>query len=333
MPTLFTFIASTVASAFFVATPAVILFSNIVAGIIVGGLVIGAVALTTPRRPDQPAFANSAQRRTRMVRQAVTSRKLIYGEIKISGPIILWETTSNNRFHHLVIKLCDQESNHIGTVFANDTPIYEDQIDGSGNVTSGRFAGKMRIKKHLGTANQQADADLVAEVEKWTAEHRGREVTYLYARIDFNRTTYPNGIPNISAVVQGQKLFDPRASVTRWSPNPALAIRSYLLNPRYGRKRLTAAGIDDTFFNADANTSEEFVAAPNIKHNVTGVDTANDELTLDGTSLKFRFKNKVRLTNAGFLSLPGEAGDYASTPDAAALDITGDIDIRCQAIR
>lgn len=32
-----------------------------------------------------------------------------------------------------------------------------------------------------------------------------------------------------------------------------------------------------------------------------------------------------------YLSLPGEAGDFASTPDSAALDITGDIDIRCKA--
>lgn len=29
-----------------------------------------------------------------------------------------------------------------------------------------------------------------------------------------------------------------------------------------------------------------------------------------------------------YLSLPGESGDYASTPDATALDITGDIDLR-----
>jgi hypothetical protein len=31
---------------------------------------------------------------------------------------------------------------------------------------------------------------------------------------------------------------------------------------------------------------------------------------------------------AGYLSLPGTSGNYASFPDAAALDITGDIDIR-----
>ncbi|MFI5524976.1 hypothetical protein [Streptomyces platensis] len=34
------------------------------------------------------------------------------------------------------------------------------------------------------------------------------------------------------------------------------------------------------------------------------------------------------LTGANYLGLPGAVGDYASTPDAAALDITGDIDVR-----
>lgn len=36
----------------------------------------------------------------------------------------------------------------------------------------------------------------------------------------------------------------------------------------------------------------------------------------------------ILLTDVTYLSLPGESGDYASTPNAAALDITGDLDLR-----
>lgn len=39
----------------------------------------------------------------------------------------------------------------------------------------------------------------------------------------------------------------------------------------------------------------------------------------------------INLSDEVFLDLPGESGDYASTPDAAALDITGDIDLRVEA--
>lgn len=37
----------------------------------------------------------------------------------------------------------------------------------------------------------------------------------------------------------------------------------------------------------------------------------------------------VSLDGKAYLHLPGASGDYASTPDAASLDIVGDIDIRC----
>lgn len=304
MPTLVTFIANAIVLALGSATvtsAALVAFSVITANIIVAGLVIGAYALTRPRRPGQLSFAGTAQARTQMVRQAITTRKIIYGEIKVSGPLVLLETTGSNQFRHIVIPLCDQESNRIGTVFFNDTPIYEDQLDAGGNVISGRFSGVARIKKHLGASDQTADTDLVSEVEKWTTEHRGRGVTYLYVRVELNQTSFPTGLPNISAIVQGQKIFDPRSSVTRWSPNVAHCVRSYLLNPRYGRPSLTSAGIDDTSFNADANTCEEFVAAPIITHAVSSIDTGNDELTLNGTSLRFSFKNKVRLTTTGTL--------------------------------
>lgn len=274
----------------------ILLFANF--QLTIGAASIGSIAQSF-KKPK--GFTAQAEGRTRMVRQAITPRKIIFGETKVSGPIVLWETTDNNRYHHLVVPLCDQQSNRIGTVFINDTPVYEDQLDAGGNVVSGRFAGFLRIKKHLGTPDQVADADLVAEVEKWTRGHRGREVTYLYIRVDLDPEIYPNGMPNFSAVVQGQIIFDARTSASRWSPNAALCLRSYMLNPRYGLKKLVASGVDDTFFNADANTCEEFVAAPVKAHTISSIDTANDEITLDGTSLKFRFKNRVRLTTTGTL--------------------------------
>lgn len=44
----------------------------------------------------------------------------------------------------------------------------------------------------------------------------------------------------------------------------------------------------------------------------------------DGTAVEFGYDGE------DFVLLPGASGDYVSTPDAAALDITGDIDIRAR---
>ena len=49
----------------------------------------------------------------------------------------------------------------------------------SGNT----FEGKVRIKKHLGTSTQLADADLVSDVSQWTTDHRIRGKAYIYVRL------------------------------------------------------------------------------------------------------------------------------------------------------
>lgn len=52
-------------------------------------------------------------------------------------------------------------------------------------------------------------------------------------------------------------------------------------------------------------------------------------LWLFGTD-DYMFLDHRYMSNGTYLYLPGVASNYASTPDAAALDITGDIDLRCK---
>jgi Phage-related protein, tail component len=110
----------------------------------------------------------------------------------------------------------------------------------------------------LGQTNQLADADLVSEVTQWTTNHRLRGRSYLYVRLNFDSDIYPNGVPNITAEVQGKAVFDPRDSSTSFSNNPALCIRDFLTNTDYGMKA-DVSEINDTNFSAVANTCEESV--------------------------------------------------------------------------
>jgi hypothetical protein len=89
---------------------------------------------------------------------------------------------------------------------------------------------KVRIKVHLGGAGQTADADLIAEsAGKWTADHIGAGVAYLYIRLEYDQDIFGStGLPNISAVVRGKKIYDPRSSLTAWSNNAALCVADFL---------------------------------------------------------------------------------------------------------
>jgi Putative phage tail protein len=100
------------------------------------------------------------------------------------------------------------------------------------NYEAKRSHSYVRLKRHLGGTNQGADADLVAEVPGWTWDHRLAGVTYIYLRLEYDSDIYPNGLPNVKALVRGKKLYDPRTGVTAWSDNWALCVYDYLKDVR-----------------------------------------------------------------------------------------------------
>lgn len=115
----------------------------------------------------------------------------------------------------------------------------------------------VRVKKHLGSPDQSADGDMVAEVPGWTWDHRLRGVCYLYVRLEYDADLFPNGLPNIKAVVKGKRVYDPRTSSTSWSNNWALCVYDYLREERgFG---CSDSDIDLPTVLAAANVSDEWL--------------------------------------------------------------------------
>jgi hypothetical protein len=111
---------------------------------------------------------------------------------------------------------------------------------------------------HTGADDQPADEELVESVSEWTTAHRLRGTAYLYTRLKYDQDVFPGGVPTITALVNGRKVYDPRDTSTAFSNNPALCIRDYLTNTRYGRG-IDSSLIDDTSFSAAANYCDETV--------------------------------------------------------------------------
>lgn len=114
------------------------------------------------------------------------------------------------------------------------------------------YAGRIAIYRHLGADDQLADASLVQLVPEWTTEHRLRGVAYVYLRYVWDQDVFPSGLPTATFDIKGRTLYDPRDGETRWSDNPALAVRDYLTSARYGRG-VPAAEVDDAAIIAGAN--------------------------------------------------------------------------------
>jgi hypothetical protein len=74
---------------------------------------------------------------------------------------------------------------------------------------------RLRVRHHLGSADQTADASLLAEVPgDWSASDRGRGLTYSVFRFDLNEPEFQAGPPNPTATLNGLECYDPRLDST-----------------------------------------------------------------------------------------------------------------------
>ena len=180
--------------------------------------------------------------------------QIIYGRMRVGGARIYDEATgTNNKYLHRIVAVDGHEIQSFDEIYINDEVV---TLDGSGNVTSpAKYSGKVRIKLHLGSPTQTVDTFLVAESAHWTTQCTLNGIAYMYIRLQFDADVFPNGIPEITTVISGKKVYDPRDSTTAWSDNPALCLRDYLISP-YGIAEETA-NIDNALVIAAANICDQ----------------------------------------------------------------------------
>ena len=184
----------------------------------------------------------------------ISPHDFVYGEVRKGGTVTYYETTgTDNKFLHQIIVLAGHEVDAIGDIYINDEVA---TLDANGFVTSGNWNSKIRVKKHLGTADQTTDADLLSESNQIDSNFRGRGIAYIYVRHEYDQDVFANGLPLITAVVRGKKVFDPRSSTTGYSANAALCVRDYITST-YG---LNDDQIDEIDFAAAANICDENVS-------------------------------------------------------------------------
>ncbi len=119
-----------------------------------------------------------------------------------AGMIVYSESSDNGRFLHQVIVVSACQVDAIDDVILNGYPIQNDHLDAAGNVIKGKYAGFVRIKKHLGAPGQQADPDLVREGPGWEQRYTLRGYAYLYNRYEDNPELFgPRRSPHVEAVI------------------------------------------------------------------------------------------------------------------------------------
>lgn len=223
----------------------------------------GASKVLAPK-PKKQSSSNSGSQsvdtsQTIMIRDPVASRNIIYGKTRSSGVIVYGQVITDEI--HIIMALAGHEIDSFQNLYFNEEEV---SIDGSGNATfPEKYVGKVKVFYRTGADDQLAMQELIDASNAegvdgvWTSEHTMSGIAYIYAVLKSDNTAFPSGIPNISALVHGKKLFDTRTplAMPAFSDNPALVLYDYLTNTRYGLG-ISASEIDTTAFNACANACE-----------------------------------------------------------------------------
>ena len=212
---------------------------------------------------------------TQTTREPAGTRKIIYGKMRVGGNVVfIAHSGSDNKYLHLAVVFATHHINSYEEVWFNDNKIWT--ASGGFQDDWGTYVTMDTTK--LGTSGQSASS-LLTPITEWTADHKLSGIAYIAFKLEWNQDKFPQGVPNITAVVKGKRVFDPRTGVNAYSTNPALCLRDYMLDQSYGLGE-SNVNIDSTALEAAADLCDEQVSidagGTQDRYQCNGViDTAN----------------------------------------------------------
>ena len=124
-----------------------------------------------------------------IIRSPVAPTRIIYGQKLVAGPLMFAESTDGDKFLHLVVAHAAHECHDFTDLYVADQRVPLRDMNGD-EVNATDFAGFVRRTIHLGSPNQVADSDLVADVGIWTSDHRLRGLCYGRYRLKANEVVF-----------------------------------------------------------------------------------------------------------------------------------------------
>jgi hypothetical protein len=198
-----------------------------------------------------------------VVAQAVPTANVIYGRARVGGALAIYhrgETGDSTRDLLVVWALACHEIDGVETIYDGDRVLWTE----AGGVASDYTGHISYVGFHAGTEDQTADAHLLSKLPTTLAGALGtnfrlRGHAYVVMHFEKINKAWTKGLPNLSAVVRGAPVYDPRDASTAWSANWALCAAHYMTLDR-GGAGLVWGDLDEAAVIAAANISDETVA-------------------------------------------------------------------------
>lgn len=200
---------------------------------------------------EQPQGFRSTIRNTR------AAHNIVFGESRVGGILaaadVDSEDASNDTLHMVVMHSVSHQGGCEGitNVFLGQQEIQDSEIDDvTGAVTGGQYQDIATIWRMRGTASQAALPSVYDHIDGLDVDSRFTQIAYTYLGLkrpadnEEFREKFPHGIPDVSVILKGQRVYDPRLDSTEggagshdklnaltwsYSNNPALCLATYLI--------------------------------------------------------------------------------------------------------
>lgn len=194
------------------------------------------------------------------------ARQVVYGEAGVGGVITYFNVTANNQYVNLIVTLAGHECEDIYTIYLDEWRVDFETHPGwcLAFVRSDGFVlwnSNVYQEKFLGTTDQAMTATVLAMDNLLTVAHRQRGCCFVFLSLKWDTNYFAEGIPKVSAVMRGKKVYDPRTGLTSYSNNAALVIADYLTWSQFGLGA-GSSEIDWTQVEVAADICDETVTLP-----------------------------------------------------------------------
>lgn len=235
--------------------------AELIAGALIYGGLAAATFLLMPGQ-QQPAAIDPGQLKETFTGAESPEINAI-GRVRVGGVLFFGNTNQFDRF-----RLIGQSKGPIDGIENTYLGGQEVLLFSNGHVASPPYVDSpnlsyIEIHNKDGDGTETAWASLIAAFPSlWTDDHRVRGISQCLVRYESPGFTdpdyvrfYQGGAPNLEQVIRGQKLYDPRTTLTKWSDNGILACLHVLLTwPEF-----SLADFDLEFVGDEADRADELV--------------------------------------------------------------------------
>ncbi|TXH14843.1 MAG: hypothetical protein E6R03_08425, partial [Hyphomicrobiaceae bacterium] len=254
------------------------------------------------------AFKNRIRRKIKAVKISETTGakqafayeiapwQIVYGKTKIGGLVSFISTYDNRRNLDMIVTLAAHEINTVGGVelwLDNEKVLFGALPDGRWstqiyNPDDNRYRNadhKVFMAVNSGAPANPAIADAIARhPTKWTADHKQTNRAHVFLILVWDPIIFPSGVPEISFVIEGKKVYDFELANTVYSNNAALVIADYLMDSNYGlgcalSELETTPGVPGSFYDAQKTCAQILTRADGTteaRYTINGIFTGED---------------------------------------------------------